>query len=60
MLNFLEASLVMIVRLLEVCKILALTIVIALLLQLIVYQISNKKINLYKLINKKINYLLRF
>ena len=36
MLNFLEASLVMIVRLLEVCKILALTIVIALLLQLII------------------------
>ena len=60
MLNFLEASLIMIVRLLEVSKILVITIVIALLLQLIVYQLSNKKINLYKLINKKINYLLRF
>lgn len=60
MLNFLEASLIMIVRLLEVCKILAIAIVIALLLQLIVYQLSNKKINLYKLINKKIDFLFRF
>ena len=60
MLNFLEASLIMIVRLLEVSKILVITIVIALLLQLIVYQLSNKKINLYKMINKKIDFLIRF
>ena len=60
MLNFLEASLIMIVRLLEVARILAITIVIALLLQLIVYQMSNKKINLYKKINKKIDFLIRF
>ena len=60
MLNFLEASIIMIVRLLQVARILAIAIVIALLLQLIVYQLSNKKINLYKKINKKINYLLRF
>ena len=55
MLNFLEASLIMIVRLLEVARILAITIVIALLLQLIVYQMSNKKINLYKKFNKLMN-----
>ena len=60
MLNFLEASLVMIVRFLEVARILVITIVIALLIQLIVYQLSNKKINLYKLINKKIDFLFRF
>lgn len=58
MLNFLEASLVMIVRLLEVCKILAIAIVIALLLQLIVYQLSNKKINLYKKFNRFMNNLI--
>lgn len=55
MLNFLEASLVMIVRFLEVARILVITIVIALLLQLIVYQLSNKKINLYKKFNKLMN-----
>lgn len=60
MLNLLECSIVMIVRMLELSKILAITIVIALLLQLIVYQMSNKKINLYKMINKKIDYLIRF
>lgn len=60
MLSFLEASIIMIVRLLQVARILAIAIVIALLLQLIVYQMSNKKINLYKKINKKIDYLIRF
>lgn len=58
MLNFLEASLIMIVRLLEVARILAITIVIALLLQLIVYQMSNKKINLYKKFNRFMNNLI--
>lgn len=58
MLNLLEASIVMIIRLLEIAKIVAIAIVIALLLQLIVYQLSNKKINLYKMINKKIDNLL--
>lgn len=60
MLNLLEASIVMIIRLLEIAKIVVITIAIALLVQLVVYQFSNKKINLYKTLNKKINYLLRF
>lgn len=60
MLNFWECSVVMIVRMLQISKYLLIAIAIALLLQLIVYQMSNKKINLYKKINKKINYLLRF
>ena len=55
MLSFLEASVIMIVRLLQVAKILVITIVIALLLQLIVYQCSHKKINLYKKFNKLMN-----
>ena len=60
MLNFWESSLVMIIRFLEIAKIVSIVIAIALLLQLIVYQMSNKKINLYKMINKKIDYLIRF
>ena len=60
MLNFWESSLVMIIRFLEIAKIVAIVMTIALLLQLIVYQMSNKKINLYKMINKKIDYLIRF
>ena len=60
MLSFLEASLVMIVRLLEVARILVIAIAILLFIQFITYNLSNRKINLYKTLNKKINYLLRF
>ena len=60
MLNFWECSIVMIVRMLQISKYLIIAIAILLLLQLIIYQFSNKKINLYKTLNKKINYLLRF
>ena len=60
MLNFWECSIVMIVRMLQISKYLLIAIAILLLLQLIIYQFSNKKINLYKMINKKIDYLIRF
>lgn len=60
MLNFWECSIVMIVRMLQISKYLIIAIAILLLLQLIIYQFSNKKINLYKMINKKIDFLFRF
>lgn len=60
MLNFWECSIVIIVRMLQISKYLLIAIAILLLLQLIIYQFSNKKINLYKMINKKIDYLIRF
>ena len=60
MLNLLECSVVMILRILQISKYLIIAIAILLLLQLIIYQFSNKKINLYKMINKKIDYLIRF
>lgn len=60
MLNFLEASIVMIIRLLEIAKIVIIVIAILLFIQFITYNLSNRKINLYKTLNKKINYLLRF
>ena len=58
MLNFLEASLVMIIRFLEVARVVAIAIAIALLVQLVVYQMSNKKINLYKKFNRFMNNLI--
>lgn len=58
MLNFWECSIVMIVRMLQISKYLIIAIAIALLLQLIVYQMSNKKINLYKKFNRFMNNLI--
>lgn len=54
MMNVMEASVVMIIRLVQVSKLLLIALSIMLLIQIIIYQLSNKKINLYKkLLNVK-------
>lgn len=57
MLSFLEASLIMFIRLLQVSKLLLIVLSIMLLIQLVTFQLSNKKINLYKKFNKLMNKL---
>lgn len=56
MMNVMEASVVMIIRLVQVSKLLLIALSIMLLIQLIIYQLSNKKINLYKKLLKVKNY----
>lgn len=55
MLNILEASVIMLIRLIQISKLLLIVLGIMLLIQLITYQLSNKKINLYKKFNKLMN-----
>lgn len=57
MLNLVEASIVMLIRLLQVSKLILILISIMLLIQLIIYQLSNKRINLYKKIKWRIKNL---
>ena len=57
MLNLVEASIVMLIRLLQVSKLILILISIMLLIQLIIYQLSNKRINLYKKIKRRIKSL---
>lgn len=58
MMNVMEASVVMIIRLVQVSKLLLMALSIMLLIQLLIYQLSNKKINLYKKLLKVKNYFL--
>lgn len=57
MLNLMEASVVMFIRILQMSKIMLILISFLLILQLIIYQISNKRINLYKKIKRSIKSL---